>query len=278
MLGALARVGARGGLPVTRARVAVDDLRRESRRRVVLGWAVTRLPPASYRRPFLGIGVCGALTTFATLQLELLRMLDARSAYALALAYAAASLAGGLGGVRLGLARRRAATSGARRERRCCCGAASRCSAGTGAVARYVVSTAVARRSEGWFPYGTLAVNLSGSALLGLRHGAGAARRRADARRRRAARLLHDLLDVEAHSDRSPSATAAVRSTANLRRQRPARAGGRRARARARRAVSDYAAAGSRRAAASHSSSLTPSSRAGGSSSAGAAICDSVTG
>lgn len=39
---------------------------------------------------------------------------------------------------------------------------------GVGAVARFVLSTAVARRSEGWFPYGTLAVNLSGSALLGL--------------------------------------------------------------------------------------------------------------
>ena len=39
---------------------------------------------------------------------------------------------------------------------------------GVGAVARYVLSTAVARRGAGWFPYGTLAVNLSGSALLGL--------------------------------------------------------------------------------------------------------------
>jgi len=39
---------------------------------------------------------------------------------------------------------------------------------GLGAVARYLVSTTVARRSAGWFPTGTLAVNLSGSALLGL--------------------------------------------------------------------------------------------------------------
>jgi fluoride exporter len=70
---------------------------------LLLGWAVTRLSPASYRRPFLGIGVCGALTTFATLQLELLRMLDAGS-WPLALAYAGASLLGGLVAVRLGIA------------------------------------------------------------------------------------------------------------------------------------------------------------------------------
>jgi len=39
---------------------------------------------------------------------------------------------------------------------------------GLGAVARFVLSAAVARRSAGWFPSGTLAVNLSGSVLLGL--------------------------------------------------------------------------------------------------------------
>lgn len=39
---------------------------------------------------------------------------------------------------------------------------------GVGAVARFVLSTAVARRADGWFPAGTLAVNLSGTALLGL--------------------------------------------------------------------------------------------------------------
>ncbi len=39
---------------------------------------------------------------------------------------------------------------------------------GLGAVARFAVAAAVARRTAHWFPYGTLAVNLSGSALLGL--------------------------------------------------------------------------------------------------------------
>jgi CrcB protein len=39
---------------------------------------------------------------------------------------------------------------------------------GVGALARFTLSGAVARRTPAWFPYGTLAVNVSGSALLGL--------------------------------------------------------------------------------------------------------------
>jgi CrcB protein len=39
---------------------------------------------------------------------------------------------------------------------------------GTGSVARFLVSDAVGRRARRRFPTGTLAVNLSGSALLGL--------------------------------------------------------------------------------------------------------------
>jgi CrcB protein len=52
------------------------------------------MPLTSYRRPFVGTGVCGALTTFSTMQVELLEMLDGDHA-GLALAYAAASVASG---------------------------------------------------------------------------------------------------------------------------------------------------------------------------------------
>jgi CrcB protein len=53
-----------------------------------------RLPPSTYRRPFLGTGLCGALTTFSTLQLELFDMLD-DGHLALAAAYISATVGGG---------------------------------------------------------------------------------------------------------------------------------------------------------------------------------------
>lgn len=50
-----------------------------------------RLPLSTYRRPFLGTGFCGAYTTFSTMQVEILKMLE-HDRYGLAVGYAGASI------------------------------------------------------------------------------------------------------------------------------------------------------------------------------------------
>jgi CrcB protein len=65
----------------------------------LLGYFTTRLlerlPVSSYRRPLLGTGVCGGLTTFSTMQVEIIKMLE-QQRYGLAVGYTAASIVAGL--------------------------------------------------------------------------------------------------------------------------------------------------------------------------------------
>ena len=71
---------------------------------LLLGYFATRLqerlPLSTYRRPLLATGFCGALTTFSTMQVELLRMLDA-GRVGLAAGYLFGSVAAGYAGVQL---------------------------------------------------------------------------------------------------------------------------------------------------------------------------------
>jgi CrcB protein len=71
----------------------------------LLGWWATRIarsPGADPRlRPFLATGLCGGLTTFSTLQLELVQMVRA-DAWATAAAYVVASVTLGLAAVLVG--------------------------------------------------------------------------------------------------------------------------------------------------------------------------------
>lgn len=62
-----------------------------------------RLPPSSYRRPLLGTGLCGGLTTFSTMQVETLTMLQ-RGHWALAAAYTVTTIVLGFLAVHLATA------------------------------------------------------------------------------------------------------------------------------------------------------------------------------
>ena len=97
-VGALARAGLAEAFPIEPGHWPWVTLFVNLAGTLALGFFVTRLqerlPPSAYRRPLLGTGFCGALTTFSTMQLELVRMLEA-DRYAPAAVYAAISLAFG---------------------------------------------------------------------------------------------------------------------------------------------------------------------------------------
>jgi fluoride exporter len=97
-LGALIRIGVVQALPSSAGRWPWATFAVNIAGALMLGYLVTRLqermPVSALRRPLLGTGLCGALTTFSTVQIELLRMAD-RHAYGLAAAYLLASVIGG---------------------------------------------------------------------------------------------------------------------------------------------------------------------------------------
>jgi CrcB protein len=98
-IGALARYGLAQALPHRSGTWPWATLAVNVAGALALGYLTTRLqerlPPSAYRRPLLGTGLCGALTTFSTMQVELLQMLD-HGELGRAASYAAASLAAGL--------------------------------------------------------------------------------------------------------------------------------------------------------------------------------------
>ena len=74
---------------------------------LLLGYFATRLqerlPLSAYRRPLLGTGLCGGLSTFSTMQVEILKMISA-GAWGLAAGYTAASIAAGYAAIHLATA------------------------------------------------------------------------------------------------------------------------------------------------------------------------------
>lgn len=106
VLGALGRVGLAEAVPRGAGEWPWATFAVNMTGALLLGYFVARLrdhPEDSVAHPFLTTGVCGTLTTFSALQLELFEMVDA-SHLGLAAAYVGATLAAGYAFVRVGIA------------------------------------------------------------------------------------------------------------------------------------------------------------------------------
>ena len=198
----------------------------------LLGYFATRLqerlPLSAYRRPLLGTGFCGALTTFSTMQVELLR--DARRATTIALARSATRRRASP----LGFARRRDGDrarpprAGASHERRRA-GSASRLLGGVGRGGALPARRRGRRaRSARSFPFGH----------AGRQHHRRVRARRARRRSRSAAtrcvlagtgaaRLVHDVLDVDARDASGSARTASCGAARGELRRQPRRSASR---------------------------------------------------
>jgi CrcB protein len=106
-LGALARLGLVEALPPHPGHWPWATFAVNVAGAFALGYLTTRLqerlPLSAYRRPLLGTGLCGGLSTFSTMQVEILKMIDAH-VWGLAIGYAAASVAAGYAAIQLATA------------------------------------------------------------------------------------------------------------------------------------------------------------------------------
>jgi len=106
VLGALARVGLAQATPHVPGGWPWGTFAVNMVGALLLGYVFARLgdhPEESLAHPFLTTGICGTLTTFSTLQLELFEMIDGGHT-ALAASYILATLAAGFLCVRIGVA------------------------------------------------------------------------------------------------------------------------------------------------------------------------------
>jgi CrcB protein len=106
VLGALARVGLAQAMPHGPDSWPWGTFAVNMAGALLLGYFFARLrdhPEDSLAHPFLTTGICGTLTTFSTVQLELFEMIDGGH-FAIAAAYLGATLLAGFFCVRAGIA------------------------------------------------------------------------------------------------------------------------------------------------------------------------------